>query len=59
MSDKTTTTDAVIQAAAALLAKIDDITTEDFSRGGERDEREALRRALLAAGVVVPATVSA
>jgi len=34
-------------AARALLDKIDSITTEDFARGAERAEREALR-ALLA-----------
>jgi hypothetical protein len=32
--------------AAALLAKIDNITTDDFSKGGEAPEREALRAAL-------------
>lgn len=35
------------EAASALLARLDRITTDDFSRGGERQEREALR-ALLA-----------
>jgi hypothetical protein len=34
------------QAAGALLARIDQITTQDFERGGERAEREALRRVL-------------
>lgn len=38
--------DAVVLAAAALLAKIDDITTEDFAHGAEKAEREALRTAL-------------
>jgi hypothetical protein len=33
--------------AAALLAKIDNITTEDFSKGGDQAEREALRAALV------------
>ncbi len=37
---------AVVTAAAALLARIDDITTAEFQLGGERDEREALRAAL-------------
>lgn len=37
---------AVNRAATALLARIDDITTEEFERGGERAEREALREAL-------------
>lgn len=32
--------------AAALLARLNTITTEDFSRGGDLAEREALRRAL-------------
>ena len=34
-------------AAFALLARIDNITTEDFSKGGDRQEREALRELLL------------
>lgn len=33
----------LLAAAIALLNKIDDITTEDFSKGGEREERETLR----------------
>lgn len=37
---------AVIQAALALLVRIDNITTHDFSCGGEKIEREALRKAL-------------
>lgn len=36
----------LLTAAKALLGKIDNITTEDFSRGGERVEREALRLAI-------------
>ena len=36
----------VVIAARALLEKLANITTEDFSRGGERIEREALRDAL-------------
>jgi hypothetical protein len=39
----------LLKAAKALLAKIDDITTEDFSKGAEREEREALRVAILKA----------
>lgn len=38
----------IIRAARALLARIDNITTDDFMRGGERLEREALRSALAA-----------
>jgi hypothetical protein len=34
-------------AARALLDRIDHITTDDFQRGGERREREALRSVLL------------
>lgn len=34
------------QLAAALLSKLDDMTTDDFSRGAEKPEREALRKAL-------------
>ncbi len=36
----------VVTAAAALLARIDDMTTAEFQLSGERDEREALRAAL-------------
>ena len=61
MSNFTLTTSAAIDAmdrrttaelyrirdlAAALLAKIDNITTDDFSKGGDQIEREALRAAL-------------
>lgn len=34
------------QAARALLARLDDLTTAEFSLGGERAERERLRQAL-------------
>jgi len=37
---------ALRAAAAAFLARIDDISTADFQRGGDRAEREALREAL-------------
>lgn len=40
----------LLAAAIALLNKIDDITTHEFARGGEREEREALRKAIVAAG---------
>lgn len=36
----------VRDAAAALLARIDNLTTDEFQLGGERIEREALRAAL-------------
>lgn len=36
----------LFKAAKALLKKIDTITTEQFSQGAERDEREALREAI-------------
>jgi hypothetical protein len=36
----------LVEASAALLARIDNITTEEFSRGGDRFEREALRAAI-------------
>ena len=36
-------------AADALLARLRDITTEEFARGGEKAEREALDAALVAA----------
>lgn len=34
------------ETATALLSRIDNMTTAEFERGGERDEREALRAAL-------------
>ena len=37
-------------AARALLARIDDITTDEFQKGGERAERESLRDALAEIG---------
>lgn len=37
---------AVAAAARALLDKIDNMTTEEFERGREKAEREALRAAL-------------
>lgn len=33
----------LLEAAEALLTRIEGMTTDDFSRGGERVEREALR----------------
>ncbi len=38
--------DALVAAAKALLEKIDNITTDDFSKGAEREEREHLRAIL-------------
>lgn len=38
----------MIAAARALLERLDTITTEEFARGGEREERERLRAALAA-----------
>ena len=40
----------LIEAAAALLHRIDTMTSADFSVGGDRVERERLRKALMAAG---------
>ena len=40
------TQDELLRAAKATLDKLDNITTEEFSRGGEREEREALRAAV-------------
>lgn len=39
---------SVISAARGLLRKIDNMTTVEFERGAEREEREALRSALIA-----------
>lgn len=36
----------ILEAAAALLAKIDHITTKEFELGAEKAEREALRAAI-------------
>jgi len=41
----------VAAAAAALLRRIDNLTTEAFGRGAERAERETLRKALQKAGL--------
>lgn len=41
-----TAPDELVAAAAALLDKLDRMTTEDFARGAERDEREGLRAVL-------------
>lgn len=38
--------EAIAVAAEALLHKIENMTTEEFSRGGEKPEREALEAAL-------------
>lgn len=38
--------EALTGTAAMLLAKIDNMTSVDFSLGGEHDEREALRACL-------------
>lgn len=38
--------DELRKAAQALLDRIENMTTEEFSRGGERQEREALRAIL-------------
>lgn len=46
----TNTTDDLLTAARNLLARIDEITTEEFSKGGERVEREALRAVLAKMG---------
>jgi hypothetical protein len=36
----------LLEAAETLLKTLDTITTEDFSLGGEREAREALRKAI-------------
>ena len=36
----------LLAAAVALLARIDRLTTEEFSRGDEKTERERLRAAI-------------
>lgn len=41
-----TAPDDLVAAAAALLDKLDTMTTEDFAHGAERDEREGLRAVL-------------
>ena len=42
--------DELVSASAALLNKIDSITTEEFSKGAEREERETLRSVLAGIG---------
>lgn len=41
--------EALRTAARALIERLDNITTEEFRLGGERQEREALRAAILQA----------
>jgi hypothetical protein len=38
--------DAIVTAAWALLIKLEHMTTDAFANGGEKAEREALRKAL-------------
>ena len=38
--------DELIEKSKALLQKIDEITTEEFSRGDDKEQREALRKLL-------------
>lgn len=40
---------SLADAAGALLARLRDMTTEEFAQGGEKAEREALDAALVAA----------
>ena len=49
----------VLARATELLVRLDNITTEEFSQGGEREEREALRFALKALGWPTTAIVQA
>jgi glycosyltransferase involved in cell wall biosynthesis len=44
--DRETGVKELMEAAQALLKRIDNITTLDFSRGGEKTERENLRAIL-------------
>jgi hypothetical protein len=37
---------ALAEKAKALLARLENLTTDQFSKGGERKEREELRAAL-------------
>jgi hypothetical protein len=46
---KDITASKVFKAAKALLERLDNITTDQFSIGGEKTEREKLRRAITAA----------
>lgn len=41
--DRETGASDLLAAAKALLQKLDHLTTDEFSLGGEREEREALR----------------
>ena len=47
--------DDLLTAAKALLECIDNITTEEFAQGGERAEREALRKAITAVETLLAA----
>lgn len=46
MKPATTSTPSLADAIRAMLTRIDNMTTEEFGRGGEKVEREALRAAL-------------
>ena len=45
---------AVYDAARALVRRLDTVTTGEFAQGAEREEREALRRALVRITAVAP-----
>jgi hypothetical protein len=47
----------LMMAAFALLEKIDTITTQEFARGAERNERERLRHILTQLGFYEKRTV--
>lgn len=38
----------LLAAAIAMLARLDEITTDEFRKGGDQPEREALRNAIAA-----------
>ena len=40
------------KAAKALLEKLNDMTTEEFSRGGEMNERRALHEEMVKRGLM-------
>lgn len=45
-------TAALVRTAKALLLRIENITTEQFSRGAEREERKALHDLLFRIGAL-------
>lgn len=51
-SEYAVSTSPLAELAKALLLKLDTITTDEFARGGEREERRALHAELVRLGLL-------